>query len=159
MNQISKEMKRFNHLLGETNAAYHDAALQLGLSDSAMQILYAVCGYGEGLRCPLQEICRQTSLSKQTIHSSLHRLMQEGILRLEQAGNRNKDVCLTEKGRQFAQKTVARIIETENAIFASWPPEDVEKYLQLTEAFLTALQKKTKTFTEEPNHADYNHQP
>ncbi len=159
MNQISKEMKHFNHLMGETNAAYHDASLRLGLSDSAMQILYAICGYGEDQRCPLREICRQSGLSKQTVHSSLHRLRQEGILRLTQAGGKNKDVFLTDKGRQFAEKTVAKIIETENAIFASWPAGDVKKYLELTEAYLIAFKEKAKTFTEETNHADYYHQP
>ena len=36
---ISKEMKRFNHLLGELDAVYHEMTLKLGLSDSVMRIL------------------------------------------------------------------------------------------------------------------------
>ena len=35
----SKVMKRFNYLLGEMDAVYHEMALKLGLSDSAMIIL------------------------------------------------------------------------------------------------------------------------
>ena len=38
----SKVMKRFNYLLGEMDAVYHEMALKLGLSDSAMIILYTV---------------------------------------------------------------------------------------------------------------------
>ena len=37
-----------------------------------------------------------------------------------------------------------RIISAENEIFASWPQEDVQKYMELTEAFLRALQEKAK---------------
>ena len=50
---VSKVMKRYNYLLGELNAVYHEMSLKLGLSDSAMIILYTICDQGE--RCPLQE--------------------------------------------------------------------------------------------------------
>ena len=36
-------------------------------------------------------------------------------------------------------------MQAENEIFASWPEADVEKYLELTEHFLTALGEKAKT--------------
>ena len=39
---LNKQMKRFNLLLSEIDVAYHDAALRLGLSDSAMLILYTL---------------------------------------------------------------------------------------------------------------------
>ena len=51
MGDSSKELRRLNYLMGETNAAYHEAALRLGLSDSAMRILYAVCDRGSSFRC------------------------------------------------------------------------------------------------------------
>ena len=123
-------MKRYNYLLGELNAVYHEMSLKLGLSDSAMIILYTICDQGE--RCPLQDICRYSGLSKQTVNSALRKLEAERVLYLEAAGSRNKTVCLTEKG----------IMQAENEIYTSWPEQDVEKYLELTEHFLTALQEK-----------------
>ena len=36
------------------------------------------------------------------------------------------------------------MIEAENEILASWSKEDVEKYLELTERFLSALKVKAK---------------
>ena len=65
----TKEMRRFNYLLSETDAAYHEAALRLGMSDSTMQVLYAICNNGDS--CPLSEICSQSGISKQTINSAL----------------------------------------------------------------------------------------
>ena len=42
MTQQSKQLRRFNRLVGETDAVYHELANRLGLSDSAFQILYTL---------------------------------------------------------------------------------------------------------------------
>lgn len=141
--KISKELKRYNYLFGETGAAYHEMNLKLGMSDSAISILYAVLENGESR--PLQQICHYTGLSKQTINSAIRKLEAEGIIYLEMAGPKNKTVCLTEKGKLLAEKTAGRVLAAENEIFASWPQEDVDKYLELTEAYLIALKEKAKT--------------
>ncbi len=138
----SKIMKRFNYLLGELDAVYHDMSLKLGLSDSAMNILYTICDQGD--RCLLQNICRWSGLSKQTINSAIRKLETEGVVYLERAGSRNKDVCLTEQGMELAERTVGRIMQAENEIFASWTEEDVEKYLELTAHFLAAIREKAE---------------
>ena len=138
----SREIRRFNYLIGETDAVYHELALKLGLSDSAMMILYTICDCGDC--CPLQEICRLSCLSKQTINSALRKLEADGLLYLEPSGKKSKIVHLTEKGIQFANDTVVRVIEMENDIFRSFSKEDLEIYLSLTERFLIELQKKTK---------------
>lgn len=141
-NYVSKEMKRCNYLIGEIDAVYHEMALNLGLSDSAMRVLYAICDNGEN--CLLQEICRRSGVSKQTINSAIRKLEAEGIVYLEPAGGKNKNVCLTKEGKRLAEQTVVRIMEAENDIFASWAKEDVDKYLGLTEEFLTAIREKAK---------------
>lgn len=139
-NYASKEMKRYNHLLGEIEATYHEMSLKLGLSDSAMIILYTICDEGES--CPLSEICRRSGLSKQTVNSAIRKLETDGILYLEKAGIRSKTVCLTAAGKELAGRTALRLLNVENAILASWLRQDVEKYLELTERFLTALREE-----------------
>ena len=140
----SKEMRRFNYLIVETDAVYHEAALKLGLSDSALQILYTVCDYDGGDACPLQEISRLTGISKQTINSAIRKLEKEGMIYLEQTGTRGKRLCLTQEGKRLAEGTVVKLIEAENDILSAWPREDVDKYLELTEKFLRALREKTE---------------
>ena len=136
----SKEMKRFNYLYSEINAAYHELSLKLGMSDSSMMVLYAICDNGDS--CPLLEICRSSGVSKQTVNSALRKLEAEDIVYLEAAGNKHKIVCLTEKGKALARGTAQIMIGAENQVFASWPKEDVEKYLELTERFLTDFREK-----------------
>ncbi len=141
----SVTMKRYNHLIGEIDAVYHKMSLKLGLSDSAMIILYTICDNGNETSCLLQDICRRSGLSKQTINSAIRKLEAEGILYLESVSPKSKNVCLTEAGKHLAAQSAGQIITIENEIFASWPWEDVQKYLELTEAFLRALQKKAKS--------------
>ena len=139
---ISKELRRFNYLLGETDGVYHDAAVRMGLSDSVMRILYCLCC--EGDPCPLRTIVRQSGASKQTINSALRRLEGEGAVRLEPGQGRGKNVRLTEKGRALAERTVLPLMRIEDEIYSSWSREDVLKNLELTERFLTALREKTR---------------
>lgn len=138
----SNAMKRYNHLIGEIDAVYHEMSRKLGLSDSAMAILYTICDNGEC--CMLQEIRRRSGLSKQTIHSAIRKLEAEGILYLEQVSPKTKNVCLTEQGKRLANRTAVRLIEIENAIFEAWSKEDVGRYLSLTEKFLTELKEKSR---------------
>lgn len=132
-------LKRYNHLVGEIDAVYHEASLKLGMSDSVSKILYTICNVGSS--CLLHDICKQTGLSKQTVHSAIRNLEAKEMVTLELVGGKAKKVCLTEKGEIFAQKTARRIIDMENSILSSWPKEDVQTYLELTERFLVDLKE------------------
>ena len=141
----SKDMKRYNHLIGEIDAVYHEISVKLGMSDSATRILYTICD-NEG-QCPLQEICYRSGLSKQTVNSAIRKLEKEGIVYLEPIYSKNKNVCFTNQGRKLAEHTVVQIIYAENEIFASWPREDMEHYLELTKRYLADITEKSKHIT------------
>ena len=138
----SPVMKRYNHLLDEINAVYHDISLKLNVTDGEMMILYAVHDCGD--RRALSEIVRITGVPKQTIHSNVKKLESRGIVRLEKTDGKHKEVCLTEAGIPFVQQTAERVMHAENEIFDCWDAEDVEKYLALTERFLNELRIKSK---------------
>ncbi|MCI9115709.1 MarR family transcriptional regulator [Acutalibacter sp. JLR.KK004] len=139
MDGMREQVRRFNLLATEIDAAYHEATLKLGLSDSAMIILYTICLF-EGA-CPLGDIVALSGLPKQTVNSALRKLEGEDVVYLEAEG-RKKRVCLTEKGRGLAEKTALRIMEIENGIFASWTPEERETYLRLTRRYLAMLREE-----------------
>lgn len=138
----TEKLKRFNYLSGEIEAVYHEAALKFGLSDSAMLVLYAICNNGEN--CLLSDIIHLSGESKQTINSALRKLEAEGIVYLEAVNGKKKNVCLTKKGRELADRTVIRLLDIENGIFDSWSLEEQEQYLTLTHRYLTAFKEKLK---------------
>lgn len=140
MKQVSsKDTRRFNYILGETGAIYHNFNIKLGLSDSIMSILYALCDIGDG--CPISVICYNSGLSKQTVNSSLRRLENDGYIQLKQLDGKSKAVYLTESGKVLAKNTAGKIIDAENGIFASWGKEEVELFMRLNEKFLRGLKK------------------
>lgn len=139
-NSSTKINKRYNYLLGEINSIYHDMALKLGLSNSAMNILYTICD-NDG-ECLLRDICRYSGLSKQTINSALRKLEEDDIVKLINTTHKYKTVTLTDKGKELAHSTVMVILQMENSIYNSWSPEDVDTYLKLTERYMNDLKAR-----------------
>lgn len=139
---MTEEMKRFNYLAGEIDAAYHEAALKLGLSDSAMMVLYTICNRGE--ECLLHDIIRLSGLSKQTVNSALRKLEKDDVVYLKTVGGKMKMVCLTGRGKTLVRITVLRVVDIENEIMASWPEEELKIYLRLTQEYLSAFKEKIK---------------
>ena len=137
---ISKDMRRCNHLMGEIEAAYHEAALKFGLADSTQFILYTICYLGD--HCPLSDIVKMTGISKQTINSALRNMEKQGLIQLVCATSRTKNVMLTDAGKSLADRTVLRLMQAEDAIFSEWTDNDVQKYLELTERFLRGLNEQ-----------------
>lgn len=142
MEDLMTPLKRFNYLTNEIDAAYHEVSLKLGLSDSALMILYTICNFGDS--CLLSEINKLSGMSRQTINSALRRLEADEIVFLETYDGKKKKVCLTDRGRALAEKTAMRLIRIENEIFASWTQEDRDLYLGLTQRYLEDLREKTK---------------
>ena len=136
------DLSRINLIMAETDGVYHDAAVRLGLSDSALRILYALRTQGGG--CDLSGLPRLTGLTKQTINSALRKLEQEGVVTLSAAGGRKKRLCLTEKGHILTEQTVDRLMGLENAIFDHWPEQDMQLFLELNQRYLTQLREKIK---------------
>lgn len=137
---LNTQLKRFNLLMSEIDKAYHQAAQKLGLSDSAMMILYTLCS-NDG-ECMLGDIT--SCIGKQTVNSALRRLEADGVVTAEPAGGRKKKLRLTESGRQLAENTVSRIIRIENEIFDEWSAEDKAAYIELTRQYLTMFKEKMK---------------
>lgn len=143
MAYLSEDMKRFNFLTAEINELYHEAAAKLGLTDSAMLILYTICSSGE--ECPIGDVIRLCGISKQTVNSALRKLESESIVYLETIDGKKKKVCLTEKGKILVKRTVLKLIDIENEIFDSWTHEDRLKYISLTQKYLAQFKEKTKS--------------
>lgn len=134
---------QYTYLAGEINALYHEAAVKMGLSDSAQNILYVLCER-EG-HCLQSEISKVTGISPQTINSAIRRLEKDGIAYLEQGKGRNTILCLTEKGKKFAAEKIDPLYEVENKIWNEWTDEEQQQYLALTKKYRDGLKKYIPT--------------
>ncbi len=143
METAAKDVKQYGLITSEMDAEYHQAAFQMGLSDSALRILYVICLHGE--ESMLSEIVRLTGMQKQTVHSSLRKMEEEGLLRLLAAEGRRKKVCLTESGKELTRRSVLPLLQIEQDILSSWTQEEQDIYIQLNHRFLVQLREKMRT--------------
>lgn len=125
-----KQLTEYNRIFKENDDIYRGAAKLLGLSDCAFWILYTLRESKEDLT--QSTLCETTYQPKQTIHSALKKLEQEGYVELkEMRDRRSKQVCLTPKGIQLAEKTVDRVIAAERDAFANLTEEETETFFRL----------------------------
>ena len=132
-----RRVRRYNYMISEINAIYHDLAVRTGLSDSAQSVLYAICESGE--KCLQSDIYKQTDVSRQTINTAIRRLEKDGLVYLEQGQGRNTIVCLTEAGRAFTNQKVRPLLKLEDEILSAWAEQELNLYLELTERYRDAL--------------------
>lgn len=131
---------KINFLSSEIEALYHQASLKFGISDSVSIVLYTV--YDAGESCLLSDIYKKSGISKQTVNSAIRGLEADDILYLEQYTGRAKRVVLTDKGRNFAKQTVAKIQEAEVRAFDTWSEEEIGTYIHLMEKYVHCFRKQ-----------------
>ena len=138
--RICSKIHRINYLNAELNALYHHASLKLGLTDSAAMVLYTI--YDNGENCLLSDIYKQSGVSKQTVNSAIRKLEKERIIYLEQHSGRPKKVVLTDTGKEYVQKTVARLFDAEAAAFASWTEEEINAHIGFMEKYIDSFREQ-----------------
>ena len=138
--RICSKIHRINYLNAELNALYHHASLKLGLTDSAAMVLYTI--YDNGENCLLSDIYKQSGVSKQTVNSAIRKLEKERIIYLEQNSGRTKKVVLTDTGKEYVQKTVARLFDAEAAAFASWTEEEINAHIGFMEKYIDSFREQ-----------------
>ena len=134
------KVKRINCLCNEIDLLYHQAARKLEVSDSVLCILYIIYEKGDG--CLLHEVCQESGLSKQTINSALRKLELDQILYLEldQERGKSKRIFLTEKGKDYVNRTAACLYEAERSAFADWTEDEFTQYLAFMKKYIDAFQ-------------------
>lgn len=134
-------VQAYNQTFKEMGDLYHEIAQRMGLSDSAFDVLYAMCELKDG--CLQKDICDHSYLTKQTVHSAVRKLIGEEILRTEPGKGRDIHLFLTEKGRLLAKRTIMPLMEQEQTVFASMSPEEGHELVRLTQKYVSLLREKT----------------
>lgn len=134
---------QLNCLASDLDALYHQAAVKLGLSDSAMFVLYLV--YENDGSYLLNKIRQESGISKQTLNSAIRKLEQENIIYLEQVGGRSKNVYLTEEGKSYAANTIGKLYNAEFRAFETWNDDEIKQHLKLMKKYNDSFRAQIET--------------
>lgn len=142
--KIREYINLIEQQIKEQDAIYHNVAVKFGLSDTAMWVLYLVSESEEP--CTQQELCRQFSYAKQTIHTAITGLIKNGYVELEVIpGTRNqKKILLTGKGQELVRNKIALLIEAENLAYAVLSEEELKNYIEMTTRLTASLREETE---------------
>lgn len=110
---------------------YHLIAMQTGISDSVLWTLY--CLSDPETPHTQNDIAQRVGVPKQTIHSAVSRLIQDGYVYLEQlpVARNNKQLLLTEKGKAFCRQYIAPVLAAEERAFNRLSESEQETYLRI----------------------------
>lgn len=110
---------------------YHQIAIQSGISDSVLWVMYCLCD--SDASHTQNDIAQKMGVPKQTVNSAVGRLMRDGYIYLEQmavSGN-NKRLMLTQKGEDFCKKYIQPVLDAEERAFERLSEEEQEIYLAI----------------------------
>ena len=138
--KLNKLLMDFNKINKECDELYHKVASKMGISDSAFSIFYTLYDLGDG--CLQKDICYEFFANKQTVNSSIRKLVQEGYIYLEQGAGRDKHIFLTEAGKQFIAKYIVPVVQKENAAFTALKDAEQKELLRLTNIYVESLRTK-----------------
>lgn len=136
----TQRVRDYNNVCNELEAFYHQIAIKLGLSDSAVDILTTILDLGEG--CSQTEIFKKTFLNKQTVNSSVKQLINKKILYFKPKNNRENEIYFTDFGKKFVEEKIIPLIQIDEEIYSEMSEEEYMEMLNLTKKYLQVLKDK-----------------
>jgi len=136
---FEEHLRNYNQAYLKMDELYHGYAVKCGLSDCSFWILYILCEAGEG--CSQKDLCKMLSVSKQTIHSAIRKLEQDGIVFLKAGNGKDKYIYLTETGKKFVEEKIGAIMKVENETFQRMGEEEARELQRLTWHYANLLEE------------------
>ena len=115
MRDNREKLIRLMRSLNRIDGQYELLRRTLELKESLFVLLYA-CVDGE--RRSQKEICDEWHIPRSTLNTVVVEQVCAGNVVLIPRGNKEKDVCLTQKGRQLAEQKLGSLLDAEERIAA-----------------------------------------
>lgn len=127
----------FNVLYNQMTGIYHEIVKRVNLSECQFWILYALNVENKPLS--QSEISEYLISPKQTIHSSIHKLIEDGYISLKETNGKKKYYSLTRKGKQLSKKTVLPVIQIEVEAFDTFSEKERNQFIMLFKKYSEKL--------------------
>lgn len=146
--ELLNDQIKLNAVSKAIDDLYHSLSVKYNMSDSALWIFYTL----RIMRRPMtqSELCNYIFQSKQTINSSLKKLVDEGYLAFEMSPNnkKNKFIILTEKGSQIVEEEIDPVIKCESNVLNRLGDERRKLFVELYQEYYSLLKKELEGIGE-----------
>ena len=139
----------FDRMLNGLDHIYSEFARTCGLSDCAYWMLVDTSAAGGSVA--VSRLTSEWFYSKQTINSAIKTLTARGFATLEfaEGSRKNKVVCLTKEGRQFAERYALPAQKAEQRAFGALEPWEQHEIMRLIGKFSQVLGGECETFKQQ----------
>ena len=132
----------FATLLSSMYNIYHEASLRMGLSDAEHITLYILCHSG-GV-CDKSELYKKSGLTRMALATALNKLQSDECITVSRNPDKSVTVSLTEKGADFSDQTVKKIMDIEKEVLTSWNEKDRRAIIELCDRYLNQIREKVQ---------------
>lgn len=140
MLNADETLKLYSRIIRDIDLVYHNIAVKIGVSDSALHILYFLYTEYSDRDCPIHEIYKNSCMPKQTVCSALKKLADKNIISIPD----EKTVVVTDDGRIYLENNIKPLFEIEKSIIGSWSDDELDCYIDLNLRFLNQLKERTQ---------------
>lgn len=100
--------------------------------------------------CLQSEICERLSATKQTISAIIKKFWKQGYLSLTESetDRRNKIICFTDEGKEYAKKIIPPAANAEIDAMAELSDKDIAELVRLTTLFSNIMKNKFEEVEE-----------
>lgn len=149
--EVRNYVNQYCHLRDVQFAAYELYARKYNLTAKELFVLDIVWFAPDG--CLQSEICERLSATRQTVSAIIKKFRRFGYISLTESetDRRNKIVCFTDAGREYAAKIIPPAANAEIDAMAELDlsDEDVAELVRLTTLFSNQMAKKFSEIRED----------
>lgn len=156
--RIENLLVDYNQSYKENNDIYHMYAKAVGMTDTTFWLLYSLWEHGETYT--QKELCAEWSCIAQTLNSALKNLEKKGLIELQyvEGSRKNKRILFTKQGYDFAQKTVAPLMQAEKNAISCFEEQEWILFLQQLRQFNQKLKKEVDLLINQADSQEVAHE-
>ena len=132
MNTIGELYNRLHSAWSHSNALYSKYAQAANIS--YQEFIFFIAAYNKEGQTQ-KEICECYSIHKQTLNSTVKRLLVQGYIYMETSpkDKREKIIFLSETGKEYAHRLLAPLCEIEMSVYGMIGDEKLQQMVETTE--------------------------
>ncbi len=140
--QLKSQLFMLSNAKKKINSLYHEEAVRLGISETALWILYSIFGAEETFT--QYDLCEAWQYPRQTVNSAITSLIKNGYVVLKVIpGTRNrKAIHLTESGLAFCEKNILPLYLAEERAYLQMSEKELDTFVALYEKQYVLLKKE-----------------
>lgn len=139
----NKLYAEFNSVWCKSNSLYSQAASARGVGYPELMVLYALVTVGSMTQ---KQIAEQFGMQKQTVHTVVRGLRQNGYITLVSgnADRREKLLVLTDSGKEYAEGIVSPVLRAEEKAYRSIGTERLSQACDVLSMFNLLFEEEIK---------------